>query len=102
VEAPHLVGVIDEDGYKRVIAADPGVDPKQYRWIGLWHTTSDPGESTDLTASMPVRAAYDEQLIAEWLAEQEGLAGGVERGPSRAIRLTDEMREQLRALGYLR
>lgn len=102
VDAPRLVGVIDEDGYKRVIAADSGVDPKQYRWIGLWHTGSDPGEKTDLTETMPVRAAYGEQLIAEWLAGQESLAQGVERGPSAPIRLTGEMQQQLRALGYLR
>jgi len=100
-----LVGIIDEDGYKRVL------DPSGRRSIkgrtateesvGLWNTEEDVGEQVDLRSSNPVRAAYDEQLIARWLQEQRQWRHVLAREPALAVELTDEMRKELQALGYL-
>lgn len=101
-EVPNLLGVIDEDGYKRVIAADADADTDQYLWLGLWDTGSDPGERTDLVDSLPVRAAYGEQLIAQWLAGQQRVAGDTNATSTPSSEFTDEMQDELRALGYIR
>ncbi len=69
--------------------------------IGLWNTEQDAGEQMDLTSTNPVRAAYDEQLIARWLQEQRRWRHVLAREPAPAVALTDEMREELRRLGYL-
>ena len=100
-EVPDLLGVIDEDGYKRVIAADAEAGTGNYPWLGLWDTRSDAGEESDLAESMPVRAAYGEQLIAQWLTAQQRVAGGMNATSTPSSEFTDEMREELRALGYL-
>ncbi|UCC68933.1 MAG: sulfatase [Armatimonadota bacterium] len=101
-EVPDLLGVIDEDGYKRVIAAEAEAGTEDYAWLGLWDTRSDAGEESDLTESMPVRGAYEEQLIAEWLAAPQRVAGDMNATAAPLSEFTDEMREELRALGYLR
>jgi arylsulfatase A-like enzyme len=98
-----LVGVIDEDGFKRVI--DVSVLPRETvarESIGLWDTGADPAEATDLAASMPVRAAYGEQLIAQWLNEQRSWRDSLGVAAPPSVELTDEVRANLRALGYLR
>jgi arylsulfatase len=97
-----LVGVIDEDGYKRVLdTSRPMGRLATKEAIGLWNTEEDVGEQVDLRSTNPVRAAYDEQLIARWLQEQRYWRYVLAGGPAPAVELTDEMREDLRALGYL-
>ena len=99
-ELPTLLGVLDEDGYKRVIApCEP--DRREPKRLGLWDTKVDPDEKRNVVDSMPVRAAYGEQLIAGWLA---GRLRDRESAPQEAPRLveaTEERRRELRALGYL-
>ncbi|MBN1459069.1 MAG: sulfatase, partial [Armatimonadetes bacterium] len=103
-EANHLdlVAVIDEDGYKRTL--DVSVDPGEFatkKSLGLWDTASDPKERQDLSSSMSVRAAYDEQLLAKWLLAQTECRTAQAEAPA-TVEITDEMREELQALGYLR
>jgi len=99
--ALDLAGVIDEDGYKRVI--DVSVLPRETATrnsVGLWDTKSDPGEKRDLSAEMPVRAAYGEQLLARWLVQQSRwLERPVEEERLR-VELSPEERRVLEALGY--
>ena len=99
-ELPMLLGVLDEDGYKRVIApCEP--DRREPKRLGLWDTKADPGEKRNVVDAMPVRAAYGEQLIAGWLTET---LRGLESAPKEAPRLVEageERRRELRALGYL-
>jgi len=98
-----LVAVIDEDGYKRVI--DASVPPRETatkRSTGLWDTRVDPEERNDLSASMPVRAAYDEQLIAGWLLEQRASRERVAAPPAPKVKLSAELQRKLRDLGYLK
>jgi arylsulfatase A-like enzyme len=97
-----LVAVIDEDGYKRTL--DMSVAPGEFaarRTVGLWDTNADPGEKADLTESLPVRAAYDEQLIARWLVEQSNWRGASMSYRRPVVGMTDELRDSLRALGYV-
>ena len=98
-----LVGVIDEEGLKRVVdlAADPGAAATA-RSMGLWDTQADPQERDDLSAGQPVRAAYDEQLLARWLLEQRRTRSHLSAGPPPTPEISDELRDQLRALGYMR
>jgi arylsulfatase A-like enzyme len=103
-EANHLdfVAVIDEDGYKRVL--DVSVNPGEFatkKSLGLWDTADDADEQHDLSTLMPVRAAYGEQLIAQWLVTQEECRATLADAPA-TVEITDEMREELQALGYLR
>jgi hypothetical protein len=94
--------VIDEDGYKRVVdASRPTARLATKESIGLWNTEEDVGEEVDLRSANPVRAAYAEQLIAEWLLEQRHWLHSLAGGPARAVELTHEMREELEALGCL-
>jgi arylsulfatase A-like enzyme len=98
-----LVAVIDEDGYKRVI--DASVPPRETaskQSIGLWDTNLDPGEQADLSAKLPVRAAYDEQLVANWLVDQYRLRTRSATGPTPKIHLSDELERTLKDLGYLK
>ncbi len=97
-----LVAVIDEDGYKRVI--DVSVPPRERaspQTLGLWDTKTDPKETTDLSGKLPVRAAYDEQLLASWLLQQRFWRGLP--APSRApeVHYDEVVEKQLRALGYV-
>jgi hypothetical protein len=95
--------VIDEDGYKRVI--DASVPPRETatkRSIGLWDTRVDPEEHNDLSASMPVRAAYDEQLIAGWLLGQRAWRERVAAPPAPKVKLSAELQRKLKNLGYLK
>ena len=97
-----LVAVIDEDGYKTVLdlSAVPGLLVSELA-VGLWDTRADPGERTDLTRELPVRAAYHEQLIAQWLRSQlhaRSLAPSEAPPPAE---LTDDLRREMKALGYL-
>jgi len=97
-----LVGIIDEDGYKRVLdTSRPKGAAATKEAIGLWKTGEDVGEKVDLSSTNPVRAAYDEQLIARWLQEQHHWRSVLAREPAPPVELTDEMREELRGLGYL-
>jgi arylsulfatase A-like enzyme len=98
-----LVAVIDEDGYKRVI--DASVPPRETatkRSLGLWDTSSDPGEQRDLSARLPVRAAYDEQLIAGWLLAQRATRQPLTSAPAPRAELSPELERKLKNLGYLR
>ncbi len=97
-----LAGVTDEDGYRRAIdmSVIPGKKaPKKS--VGLWNLNSDPDEQIDLTESLPVRAAYHEQMIARWLVQQTYLRNQ-SVGATSPVEMTEELREQLRALGYLK
>ncbi|MCJ7749971.1 MAG: sulfatase-like hydrolase/transferase, partial [Armatimonadetes bacterium] len=109
-----LASVIDEDGYKRVLNTSRlrgmwpfrGVRPlwgmrATKESIGLWNTQEDVGEQLDLRSTNPVRAAYHEQLIARWLQEQRHWRDVLVREPAPPVELTDEMRKELRELGYL-
>lgn len=98
-----LVAVIDEDGYKRVI--DASVLPRETaprKSVGLWDTRPDPGEHTDLTDTLPVRAAYDEQLIAGWLLDQLQRRQKATGAPAPKIRLSEDLKRNLQNLGYLK
>ncbi len=100
--AVDLVGVIDEDGFKRVIdlSAVPGAIATP-RSTGLWNTLSDPREQDDLVDEWPVRAAHGEQLIAQWLLDQKQWRDKLHQGPQPAPEISERLKEQLRALGYL-
>jgi arylsulfatase A-like enzyme len=97
-----LVAVIDEDGWKRAI--DVSVPPQETaakRTIGLWDTRADTQERGDLLKERPVRAAYDEQLVAHWLVEQYGWREqSAVQAPPR-VSLDEAIKEHLRALGYV-
>jgi hypothetical protein len=97
-----LVAVIDGDGYKRVI--DLSVAPRETaakKSIGLWDTRGDLGEEVDLSAKLPARAAYGEQLIARWLLAQKERRETSAVGAPPRVHLDDEIRQQLRDLGYV-
>ncbi|HUU53611.1 MAG TPA: sulfatase [Armatimonadota bacterium] len=97
-----LVGVIDEDGFKRVI--DLSAAPRETaarKSLGLWDTGADPGEEREVSGRLPVRAAYDEQLIAQWLLEQRQVRQGLTGAPAPRVQISDELEKQLRSLGYL-
>ncbi|NIM06862.1 MAG: sulfatase-like hydrolase/transferase [Armatimonadetes bacterium] len=97
-----LITVIDEDGYKRVINMSPKeVAQATEKSVGLWDTKTDLKEQVDLIESLPVRAAYDEQLLAHWLTTQTYWYIGASAEEMPAVKMTDELREQLKALGYL-
>ncbi len=51
---------------------------------------------------MPVRTAYCEQLIVDWLYEQREWRASLGVGAAPKAELTEEVEEGLRALGYLR
>jgi arylsulfatase A-like enzyme len=98
-----LVAVIDEDGYKRVV--DLSVLPREtaaVQSLGLWDTKADGKEARNLVADMPVRAAYGEQLIAHWLHRERRRRDSLQVAPPPTAEITDELRQDLRALGYLR
>ncbi len=97
-----LVGVIDEDGYKRVV--DVSVLPRETATkesLGLWDTGADPDELKDLSESMPVRAAYGEQLLARWLVAQRRWRKELGAKPPPQVEMTPELRRKLLVLGYL-
>ena len=97
-----LVGVIDEDGYKRVFDLSKIVGfMATESSIGLWDTGADPSEQNDLTASLPVRAAYDEQLVARWLVLQRERRNAAAPGAPPRAAMSDELERELQALGYL-
>ena len=97
-----MVAVTDEEGYKRVIDMSP-VPGKltTSKAVGMWDTSADPDEQVDLTESLPVRAAYHEQLLARWLVEQEHWRDAASGRPSPTVEMTEELKRGLRALGYL-
>ena len=100
--AVDLVGVIDEDGFKRVIDVSVVAGAiATRRSTGLWNTLSDPREEVDLADEWPVRAAYGEQLIAQWLLDQKQWRDRLHQGPQPAPEIPESLKEQLRALGYL-
>ncbi len=94
-----LAAIIDEDGYKRVINTSLR-SAEGMKKIGLWDTNADPKEQKDLTESLPVRAAYGEQIIAHRLVAQK-LDRSAPTKTQAPAEMTDELREKLKALGYL-
>ncbi|MCJ7749743.1 MAG: sulfatase, partial [Armatimonadetes bacterium] len=96
-----LLSVIDEDGYKRVIDVSvlPGGTATKES-LGLWDLGSDPKEEHDLSEALPVRAAYDEQLIAQWLLEQRQWRTSFGAEPQTA-NIGVALARELRALGYV-
>ena len=97
-----LAGVIDEDGYKRVV--DVSVLPRETaakKSIGLWDTKADWDELSDISQEMPVRAAYGEQLAARWLIEQSSWRERLGAEPPPQVKMTPELRQKLLVLGYL-
>lgn len=100
--ALDLVGVIDEDGYKRVIdVSAPPREAAARRSLGLWDKNRDPTEQADLASRMPVRAAYGEQLVARWLSEQLLWVDHTAAGEPPKVELSAEALRDLEALGYL-
>ncbi len=96
-----LVSVIDEDGYKRVIDVSvlPGGTATKES-LGLWDLRSDPKEQHDLSEKRPVRAAYDEQLIAQWLLEQRQWRTKFGGKPPQ-VDIEETLRKELKSLGYV-
>ncbi len=94
-----LVSCTDEDGYKRVLALTDRDHSVPDLAIGLWGP-SDPAERTDLSARLPVRAAYDEQLIAGWLSQEQAARG--KRAAPEAGALSEDLMRSLKALGYVK
>ncbi len=96
-----LVSVLDEDGYRRVV--DLSLPPRRAAAasLGLWDTKTDPREQVDLRAKLPVRAAYAEQLLAEYLVTQRWWRGAASTNTTATAPLTEEMRRHLEALGYM-
>lgn len=96
-----LVSVIDEDGYKRVmdVSVPPGGTATEDS-LGLWDTETGPKEERDLSHELPVRAAYHEQLIAQWLLEQRQWRAEFGEEPY-TVDLSQDLRKQLAALGYV-
>jgi hypothetical protein len=97
---PDLLTVIDEEGYKRALEMAPTATTAE-RAVGLWATRADPSEQVDLSASLPVRAAYDEQLLAHWLVAQAERRVSSGATPPPTVEMTEEAERGLRALGYL-
>jgi len=96
----HLLGVIDEDAYKGTfdVSKVPGkVAPDET--VGLWDTAHDPKEQTNLRDSLPVRAAYHEQLVARWLLSK--LHGVGKSEDTIQVEMDEETRRALETLGYL-
>jgi arylsulfatase A-like enzyme len=94
-----LVGVIDENGCKRVVDMSVVPNPETRECTGLWDTRADPAEEADLLSALPARSAYCEQLIAYWLTAQVAL-----HQPAAAVaptEMSEELRKQLEALGYV-
>jgi len=101
-QALDLLGVVDGDGYKRAIEMSPVPGRTTTRKaVGLWDTEADPDEQVDLAESLPVRAAYHEQLLARWLVEQEHWRDADSGRPPPTVEMTEELNKDLRALGYL-
>jgi hypothetical protein len=97
-----LLAVIDEDKYKSVIEMPRTTPSKVERSaVGLWDTMADPGEERNLISSLPVRAAYHEQLLARWLVKQANWAGPSTGATPSQVTMTQELRNRLRAVGYL-
>jgi arylsulfatase A-like enzyme len=99
-----LIAIIDEAGYKQVIDAssDPGVATKAS--VGLWDSKTDEKEKQDLSRRFPVLAAYHEQRIALWLQQQRfwrAQAPPKKDSKSSPSPMSEKMRRELRALGYL-
>jgi arylsulfatase A-like enzyme len=65
----------------------------------MYDLQRDPGELNNIVDASPQRARHLEALLAEWLSAEEALREHVAYGPER--RLTPEVLEQLRSLGYL-
>jgi arylsulfatase A-like enzyme len=97
-----LLAVMDSDGYKSVVALS-GVEERRTarEAVGLWDIRSDPEETADLRDSLPVRAAYHEQLLARWLLEQTSQRAHITDGLAEPTELTERTKRELRALGYL-
>jgi len=97
-----LVGIIDSDGYKRVIDVSTvkGIRATKES-IGLWDTKADATEQFDVTSAHPVRAAYDEQLIVKWLTRQQRWYEALSPEDMQPVEMSDELRKELRGLGYL-
>ena len=96
--AVDLVGVIDEDGFKRVM--DVSVAPRETAAkdsLGLWDTRGDPEESTNLADEFPVRSAYGEQLLALWLVQQHAWLEASRRGPVPQVEVSPERARELQS-----
>ncbi len=96
-----LLAVIDEEGFKRVLSMSEGPQAKLTdKSVGLWNLNSDPDEQVDLAEALPVRVAYNEQMIAQWLMQQTHLRPTTFDTAS-TVEMTEEVEKDLRALGYL-
>jgi len=92
-EVRELIGVIDAQGYKRVL------DTSRDHWIpkeaqGLWDTRQDPGERHQIEDEE--RAAQCAVVASQWVSSQRAVS--LER---RHVTLPPEARQELQALGYL-
>ena len=97
-----LIGVIGPDGHKLVLdASTPRGASAAPEFIGLRDTNGDFAASTDLRSSNPVRAAYCEQVLAEWLTTQRQLCSRIAPESLPRLELSDETERELRGLGYL-
>ena len=61
----------------------------------LYDLAADPGETRDLAAAEPLRAAFYRQALFGWVLEREP------EGVSEPIALTPEQQENMKALGYI-
>ncbi|MBN2405912.1 MAG: sulfatase [Coriobacteriia bacterium] len=100
--AVDLVGVIDEDGFKRVM--DVSVAPRETAAqgsLGLWDTREDSQEMVNLVDEFPVRSAYGEQLLAEWLVQQNARLDTRTRSFVPQVEVSPERARELQTLGYV-
>jgi len=99
----HLVGVIDEDGYKLVRDVSAAQEhPSTEASRGLWLTEDDCQECADLEDSLPERAARCDELLRQWLQRQAARRAALAEEETERPVVTDEMRREMKALGYLR
>ena len=99
----HLVGVIDQDGYKLVRDVSPVSErPSTEASRGLWDTTQDCREAVDIEKTLPDRAARCDALLSHWQQSQEARRSALAGEGETRLLVTDEMRRDMRALGYLR
>ncbi|MCJ7797288.1 MAG: sulfatase-like hydrolase/transferase, partial [Thermoleophilia bacterium] len=99
----HLVGVIDAEGYKLVRDVSAVSErPSTKASRGLWDTEKDRRELVDLEEMLPERAARCDALLSQWRQTQAARRAALSDEGGQRLPVTDEMRREMKALGYLR
>jgi arylsulfatase A-like enzyme len=99
----HLVGVIDAEGYKLVRDVSAVSErPSTKASRGLWDTEKDRRELVDLEEMLPEQAARCDALLSQWRQTQAARRAALSDEGGQRLPVTDEMRREMKALGYLR